>query len=98
MALTSKQVKLLKGMAHDLKPVVQVGAKGITHAVVRQIQQQLEAHELIKVQVPYEGDERKASGAKLANETDSELVQVIGKIVVLYRPNPDEPVIELPRK
>ena len=97
MSLTSKQTKYLKGLAHNLSAVVQVGQSGITDSVVRQIEQALDAHELIKVQVPFEGRERKESGARLAAESFSELVQVIGKIVVLYRPHPEEPEIVLPK-
>jgi RNA-binding protein len=93
MSLTSKDRKHLKGLAHHLQPVVQMGQKGLTHSVVRQVQQQLETHELIKVRAP--GGEAKELAQPLAQEADAELVQVIGRMIVLYRPNPEEPRIQL---
>ena len=95
MALTQKQKKFLKGLAHHLDPVVQVGKEGLSHSVVRQASQQLDIHELIKVQVPA-GPERKADAAKLAVEPSADLVQIIGRMAVLFRPDVDEPRIKLP--
>ena len=93
--MTQKQKKFLKGLAHHLDAVVQVGKEGVSNAVVRQISKQLDIHELIKVQVPG-GPERRADAVKLAAETSADLVQVIGRMAVLFRPNLDEPRIKLP--
>lgn len=95
MSLSQKQKKFLKGLAHHLDPVVQVGKDGLSDAVVRQVSQQLDIHELIKVQVPA-GPERKQDARRLAEETSSDLVQVIGRMAVLFRPDPEEPRIKLP--
>ncbi len=76
----------LKSLAHGLAPLVQVGSEGITPAVGRAASIALEQHELIKIRLgqAYEG-ERDEAGAQLVEITASQLVQVIGRIVVLYR-------------
>ncbi|MGB1701217.1 MAG: ribosome assembly RNA-binding protein YhbY [Nannocystaceae bacterium] len=99
--ITSAQRKFLKKLAHPLQPVVQVGGEGISEGVVRAVDLALTDHELIKVRLgqAYEGP-RKEAGAALAETTSSQLCQVIGRIVVLYRardPKDDrKPRIELP--
>ena len=98
MPLTNKQKKYLKGLAHHLKAVVQIGNPGVSHAVVRQLEQALEQHELIKVQVPAGSSEsRKEVAKEAAGESSSELVQLIGRIAVLYKARAEEPEIKLPR-
>ena len=69
MAITGKQVRQLRSMANNLKPTVIVGKEGVTANILKQVNEGLEAHELIKV----------------ADQAEAELVQVIGKRVVLYR-------------
>jgi RNA-binding protein len=92
----------LKSLAHGLAPVVQVGAEGLTPAVARATTIALEDHELIKIKLGqgFEG-ERAAAGAELAEQTGAQLVQVIGRVIVLYRrrskQDPKRPRIELPR-
>ena len=96
--LTAKQRAHLKGLAHHLDPVVHIGREGISEAVVRQIDEQLAAHELIKVKLgegaPLDRDE---TAAQLPGAVGAHLVQNIGRLFVLYRPDPDAPRIELPR-
>jgi putative YhbY family RNA-binding protein len=90
--LTAKERQALKARAHPLKPVVLLGAAGLTAAVVKEIDRALAAHELIKVKVP--GDdrgEREAVFAALAADLSAARVQAIGKLLVLFRPAPDEP-------
>src|SRR5512134_3968534 len=90
--LTAKERQALKARAHPLKPVVLLGAAGLTPAVVSEIERALAAHELIKVKVP--GDdrsEREAVFAALADELSAARVQAIGKLLVLFRPAPDAP-------
>jgi RNA-binding protein len=84
--LTSAERKKLKGLAHKLDPVVIIGAKGLTAEVVAEIELALKAHELIKVRAP--GLDREARGPafqEAAVKTRSEIVQEIGKVLVLYR-------------
>jgi RNA-binding protein len=89
--LTPKQRQALKARAHALKPVVLLGAAGLTPAVVNEIDRALAAHELIKIRVP--GDDRaqrEAMWASLADTLAAARVQSIGKLLVLFRPTPDD--------
>lgn len=85
--LSVEQRKYLKGLAHVLKPVVMIGAQGLSEAVTQETDRALSAHELIKVRVL--GDDRVAREAwfaALCEATDAAPVQHIGKLLVLYRP------------
>jgi RNA-binding protein len=97
MAVTDKQKRYLKGLAHSIKPVVMVGNSGLTDAVLAEIENALEHHELIKVRVSgQERADRKAMLEQIATQTGADLVQVIGHIGGFYRPA-KEPSIQLPR-
>lgn len=97
MSLSNKQKQFLKGQAHSLKPVVLLGANGLTEGVVAEIEQALNDHELIKVKVPEEERElRQQIMATIAAETASEQVQIIGKTLILYR-QAEQPTLQLPR-
>ncbi|RUO32176.1 ribosome assembly RNA-binding protein YhbY [Aliidiomarina sedimenti] len=97
MNLSNKQKQYLKGLAHPLKPVVLMGANGLTEGVVAEIDGALAHHELIKVKVPADDREtRNAVAEAICRETEAAFVQTIGKTLVLYRPA-EEPVIKLPR-
>lgn len=79
----------LKARAHSLKPVVLIGAKGLTPAVVEETNAALLAHELIKVKLyGVEKPERKLIAESLCESLKAELVQLIGNMVVVYRKNP----------
>jgi RNA-binding protein len=97
-ALSSAQARYLRGLAHALRPVVLVGGKGVTEALVAETAAALEIHELIKVKVAAEDREtRDAMIAALAEGTGAALVQRIGNIAVLYRARAEKPLIALPR-
>ena len=86
--LTDKQRRHLRGLAHDLKPLIRLGNAGLTEAVAAETARALHDHELIKVKGP--GGDREARDAlftDLAQRTASTLVHRIGNIAVLYRPN-----------
>lgn len=86
MALNSKQRRELMARAHHLKPVVRIGQKGLTPAVVTEADGALAAHELIKAHVQLdERSARRRLAAKLAAATGAELVDGIGKVFILYR-------------
>lgn len=95
--LTSAQRQYLKGLAHSLSPVVIIGEKGLTEAVIKEIDQALKAHELIKIKA---GSDDKETRSRWQGEVCRQLgatsVQMIGKILVVYRPA-DKPVIQLQR-
>ena len=96
-ALTGTQRRYLRSLGHNLTPVVTVGSGGASPGLVNQIQLQLHAHELIKVKV-LEGTrpEMRSLGATLADETNSELAQVLGRTLLLYRAREENPTIDLP--
>lgn len=96
--LTAAQARFLRGRAHDLKPILQVGGKGVTDALLAEIDGALEHHELIKVKLA--GEDRAARDAmigRIAERTGAALVQRIGHTAVLYRPSKDHRQIVLPR-
>ncbi|MFK3650563.1 ribosome assembly RNA-binding protein YhbY [Lysobacter enzymogenes] len=96
--LTSAQTRFLRGQAHDLKAMLQVGGKGVTDALIAEIDLALEHHELIKVKVGAEDREtRDAVIGGIAERTGAALVQRIGHTAVLYRPSKDKRHIVLPR-
>ncbi|MCX9548041.1 ribosome assembly RNA-binding protein YhbY [Vibrio cholerae] len=98
MNLSNKQKQHLKGLAHNLKPVVLMGANGLTEAVLAEIEIALDHHELIKVKVVSEDRETKQLIVDaIVRETGAEKVQVIGKVLVLYHQS-QQRKIELPRK
>jgi len=77
---------MLKGQAHKLEPVVLIGAKGLTDEVVAEIALALKAHELIKVRAPgHDRKERAGILREIPARTGSEMVQEVGKVLVLYR-------------
>ena len=96
--LTSAQTRFLRGQAHDLKAMLQVGGKGITETLVVEVDGALEHHELIKVKVAGDDrDQRDAMIAELTSRTGAALVQRIGHTAVMYRPSKDKRHIVLPR-
>ncbi len=97
MALTDKQKKYLRGLAHPLKPVVHVGQAGLTPELMAELDHTLEHHELIKVRVRVkERARRDLAIAQLADQSRAELVTRIGNIAVLYRRRDESPHIALP--
>ncbi|GBU12465.1 RNA binding protein associated with pre-50S ribosomal subunits [Enterobacterales bacterium] len=98
MNLNNKQKQYLKGLAHPLKPVVMLGNNGLTEGVLAEIEQALKHHELIKVKVAAEERETKTLIVDaIVRETKASNVQVIGNMLVLYRPSTDDRKIILPR-
>ncbi|GLR70483.1 ribosome assembly RNA-binding protein YhbY [Agaribacter marinus] len=98
MHLSNKQKQYLKGLAHNLKPVVQLGGNGLTEGVVAEIENALSHHELIKVKVPSDDREEKALIMDaIVGETKSTKVQTIGHVLVIYKASEDAK-ISLPKK
>ena len=91
VTLTSKERTHLKGRAHALEPMVQVGQGGLSVAVAVELDRALTAHGLIKVKI--NGTDRRARQAMavaICSRTDAVAVHQVGKIVVLWRPTPEE--------
>lgn len=96
--LSSNQKRYLRGLAHGLKPVILVGAKGVGDALIAELDLALDHHELVKVKIAAEDREaRDALVDVLVERSDATLVQRIGNIACLYRRNADAPQIALPR-
>ncbi|MFZ1325627.1 MAG: YhbY family RNA-binding protein [Candidatus Contendobacter sp.] len=97
MALTNLQKRYLKALAHARKPVVIVGHHGLTPAVVHEILLALDQHELLKIRFnSAERQAREALIAEVCTLTEATLVQRVGHIATLFRPNSETPRIALP--
>ena len=95
--LTGKQRRYLRAQAHHLDPILQVGKSGVTENLVEQVRLALEAHELIKISILQNCDQdRHEVAEQLAGGTGADLIQVLGKTVVLYRPSSTKKQIAFP--
>ena len=97
--ITSKQRSFLRSLAHNIDPTVYIGKAGVTGNVIKEIDQCLEARELVKIKIQ-EGAEldAKATANELAPQLRAEFVQAIGRKFTLYRQSKENRQIELPRK
>jgi len=90
MALTEKLKRQLRGRGHALKPVVSIGAAGLSRAVLREVELSLEHHELMKVKIAAADREtRRELIDRLCNSLGAELVQAVGHIALIYRETAD---------
>lgn len=101
MSLSEPQKKHLRGLAHALHPIVMVGSgienPGKLEAIIKELEGALTAHELVKVSVRLgDREARDELLTTLTRQTQSELVQRIGNVGVLYRASQDKPRIVLP--
>ncbi|MDM5315807.1 ribosome assembly RNA-binding protein YhbY [Fictibacillus sp. b24] len=95
--LTGKQKRFLRSKAHHIQPIFQVGKGGVNSNLVKQVEEALEARELIKVSVLQNCDEDKDTVAsELSSGSKAQLVQVIGSTIVLYKESVNQKRIELP--
>lgn len=93
MNLSNKQTQFLKSEAHHLKPVVMIGANGLTEGVLAEIDNALNFHELIKIKVSAEEREtKKLICDAIIRETGAHQVQVIGSILTLFKPSKDQKI------
>ncbi len=88
--MNSEDKKRLRAEAHTLKPVVMVGQSGLTDAVLAEIELALTVHELIKLKIRAEREERQQMSEKIRAVTGAEIIQTIGQIAVIYRLNPNK--------
>ena len=99
MQLSANQKRYLRGIAHGLDPVVMVGQKGVTPALLKELDGALAHHELVKVKISDADREDRAETIEaLRDASNATRVQTIGRIACFFRRNPKEPRIELPRK
>ncbi len=98
MALTASQKRYLRTFAHDLKPVILVGQKGVTEALLAEFDGALSHHELVKVKLADDDREQRAQSIEaIRAHSGAELVQSIGKVACFYRHNPKRNQFSLPR-
>lgn len=101
-SLKGYQRKYLRGLAHALKPVVQIGQKGMTDSVVESVEEALDIHELIKVKfVEHKEKDQKAYFSEIVEKkTGAEMVGMIGHTAIFYRrhADPEKRTIRVPEK
>ncbi|HNX58319.1 MAG TPA: ribosome assembly RNA-binding protein YhbY [Spirochaetota bacterium] len=98
--LAGWQKQYLRGMAHHLKPMIQVGKLGMTPALVETIRKALDDHELIKIKFLDFKDEKQEISERIVAATDAEFVGLIGNVLTIYRESSDEDkrFIHIPEK
>ena len=99
MSLSKKQIKFLRARCHDLKAVIMLGQKGLTEEVLNELDIALTHHELVKIKLSVDDREvRKQIIAEICEKSQAEEVQSIGKVLSVYRVNPDKAIIEIPKR
>ena len=97
-SLSNPQKRYLRGLAHDLKPIIMVGAKGPTDTVIAELDAALERHELIKVKFAAEDREtRDAWIEQLIEKSSVSLISRIGNVAIVFRRSKDKALIILPK-
>ncbi len=97
MKLSDAQMKYLRGLGHPLKPVIIIGDAGLSESVLKEFSSTIDHHELIKVRV--RAGERKARDeiiSDLCRKQSSAMVNRVGNVALIYRPNKEKPKISLP--
>lgn len=95
--ITSKQRAYLRGLAQKLEPIFQIGKNGVNENQLKQISDTLEARELIKINLlSSTPDDKHSIANEIASKTNSDVVQIIGNKITLYKKSEKEPKIELP--
>ena len=97
--LTSRQRAHLRKLAHHMKPVVLIGAEGISQSVLTSVREAFNSRELLQVKLQESAplDVKDAAGALSSRVSGSHSVQTIGRTIVLYRAHPENPEIRLPK-
>jgi RNA-binding protein len=94
--ITSKQRSKLRGLSNNLKPVFQVGKENVGENLIKQLDEYLELHELVKVKILQSAIvEAKPTCTEIASKLKAEPVSAIGSTFVLYRRSKKNPIIEL---
>ncbi len=96
MDITDKQIIFLRKKCHHIKPIVSVGNAGLTENVMSEVELALSHHELVKIKIAGNSDERKMIANTIVEQTGAVLVQSIGHTASFYR-EADKPKIQLPK-
>jgi RNA-binding protein len=95
--LTGRQKRHLRSLAHHLDPIFQVGKGGVNEQIIKHIEEAIETRELMKITVLNNClEDRHDVAEALAGGADAEVVQVIGKVIILYKESKDYKTINLP--
>ncbi len=97
MELSASQQRYLRGLTHDINPVVMVGEKGLSKNVMAEIEKALDHHELIKIRLRTDRENRKTLCRDIAERFNAMTVHSIGQVSCFYRPKPKKQVITLPK-
>jgi RNA-binding protein len=89
ISLTTRQIAHLRGLGQRLEPILHIGQAGLTDPLIAALNQALDDHELVKAKFAALKEEKKVLAPQLAERTNSVLVQRVGNVVVLYRPQAD---------
>lgn len=96
--LTGKQRTYLKGIAHSMKPITQIGKSGVTDNFLSQLDDALEAREIVKINILETSLlDAKETANDIAQALNAEFVQAIGNKFTIYRPSKNNPKIQLPK-
>lgn len=99
MPLPKPHLTYLRGLAHHLDPVILIGQHGLTENVIKELNNALNHHELVKIKIgAAEREDRAEIIVQLCEQTTAEKIQSIGKTVTLFRRNLKNPKIELPKR
>jgi RNA-binding protein len=98
MKLSNSQKRYLRGLTHDINPVVMVGDKGLSETVLAEIELALDHHELIKIKLRSDRDTRKQWAEQIASQFKAEPIQNIGQVACFFRRNNKKPVVDLPKR
>lgn len=96
MILKTRHKQFLKAQAHSLKPIVMLGNEGLSEAVIKEIISSIEHHELIKIKLNA-GDTRKEQAQQAADATASVLINVVGRIAILFKQKKQNSKFTLPK-
>jgi RNA-binding protein len=97
MKLTESQKKILRGLGHNLKPVITVGDAGLSDSLMKEFDSTIAHHELVKVKVrATDREQRDAIISELCARGSADLVTRIGNVALLFRPNEQKPRIVIP--
>jgi RNA-binding protein len=98
MSLSNSQLRYLRGLTHQLKPVVMVADKGLSENVMAEIETALDHHELVKIKLRGDRETRNSWMSEILESSGAQKVQCIGQVASFFRRNPKKPVIDLPGK
>ena len=95
--LTGKQKRYLRSLAHNIDPIFQIGKAGINDNMISQIDETLVNRELFRIHIPQNNfDDKNDFAQSLSQATNSEVVQVIGSMIIIYRESQENKEISLP--